>query len=665
MTETQKRSQGKVTSLLATITAVLVVASGLGFAPATANAADPAVQSASLNWGVKSSFANYIKLPVTEGTITNLGTTTGQFQWTGGVGSAAADGSAFDVSFGAGNGMHFLGHPIADGSALDMQYTNPRIKLTSASTADLYFDVKSREFVNMESLSDTFFEQNGVLFATVTLPAPTVSGKNVTWTNAATTLTAEGAKAFGGFYQEGTALDPLTFTLTNWHPVLQVLLADGTTPVGTSTVHAGDTLVVKGAGFDPAANVGGRGMPIPKTLPQGNYVVFGNFAADWKPSGGAASAARKVGSQGWALTAATVNGVPTQFQQTVRDQWVELSSDGSFTWRVTVKNPTELAVGGSYGIYAYGAGGVNNASQELAVPLNYSPSVRTTTTLAVSPASSVKKGTKTSLTAKVSATEGTPAGTVTFFNGTTQLGQPQALSDGSASTSVSDLPEGAAKIKAVFAPANQAQFAASTSNLVSLVVTGEAKAKITFADVKNGDKFYKEISWMASSGLSTGTKQANGTYKYLPSDSVSREAMAAFLYREAKASYKGPKVSPFADVKPSDKFYNEIAWMYREGISTGTKQSSGKPLFKAKDGVSREAMAAFMYRIDTTPRPKVPAVSPFADVMPSNKFYTEIAWMNSTGLSTGTKQAVGKPRYEGKANVSRAAMAAFLYRKSH
>lgn len=665
MTETRKRSRGKVTSLLATITALLVVASGLGLAPTAANAADPAVQSASLSWGVKTSFANYIKLPATVGSITNLGTTTGQFQWAGGTGAAAADGSAFDVSFGAGNGMHFLGHPIGSGSALDMQYTNPRIKLTSATTADLYFDVKSREFVNMESLSDTFFEQNGVLFATVALPAPTVNGKNVTWTNAATTLTAEGARAFGGFYEAGAALDPLTLTLANWSPGLQVFQADGITPVGTSTVHAGDTLVVKGSGFDPAANVGGRGVPIPNTLPQGNYVVFGNFAADWKPSSGAASTTRKVGTQGWALTAATFNAVPAKFQQTVRDQWVELSADGSFSWRATLKNPTELAAGGSYGIYVYGAGGMNNASQELAVPLNYSPSVRTTTTLTVSPASTVKKGTATSLTAKVSVTEGTPAGTVTFFDGATQLGQPQALVAGSASTSVSDLPEGAAKLKAVFAPANEAQFAASTSNLVSLVVTGETLPKITFIDVKAGDKFYREISWMASSGLSTGTKQPNGTYKYLPSDSVSREAMAAFLYREAKASYKGPRVSPFADVKPSDKFYNEIAWMYQQGISTGTKQPSGKPLYNPKAGVSREAMAAFMYRINTTPKPKVPAVSPFADVMPSDKFYKEIAWMNSTGLSTGTKQAAGKPRYEAKANVSRAAMAAFLYRKAH
>lgn len=664
MVETQKKPRGRVISLLATVTAALVVASGLGFAPAAANAADPAVQTAALNWGVKTSFAGYVKSPIAHGTITNLGTTTGQFDWANGTGTSASDGSSFDISFGAGNGMHFLGHDIGGVSALDMQFTNPRVKLTSATTADLYLDVKSRKFEGMTSASDEFFEQDGVRFAAVTLPAPTVSGSTLTWTKAATELTAEGFDAFGGFYPAGTALDPLTLTVNNWTPALQVFLADGTTPVGNSVVHPGDKLVVKGTGFDPAANVGGRGMPIPNTLPQGSYVVFGNFGSSWKPSSGAASATRKVGTQGWALTSATVDAVPAQYQAAVRNQWVSLAGDGSFAWEVTLKNPTELAAGGAYGIYTYGAGGVNNASQELGVALNYDPSQRTTTTLAVAPAKAATVGTSIKLTATVAAGEGAPAGTVAFFNGTTQVGQTQTLNAGSASVTVSNLPAGAAKLQAKFTPTDATAFAASASAVSAFQVNTPA-SKIVFTDVKKGDKFYKEISWMASSGLSTGTKQANGTYKYFPADSVSREAMAAFLYREAKASYKGPKVSPFADVKPGDKFYNEITWMYKQGISTGTKQPSGKPLFKPKDGISREAMAAFMYRIDTKAKPKAPAASPFADVKKSDKFYKEIAWMYSTKLSTGTKQASGKPRYEAKSNVSRAAMAAFLYRKAH
>lgn len=177
-----------------------------------------------------------------------------------------------------------------------------------------------------------------------------------------------------------------------------------------------------------------------------------------------------------------------------------------------------------------------------------------------------------------------------------------------------------------------------------------------FNDVPKNDKFYKQISWMYDTGLSTGTK---GDYK--PKDGVSREAMAAFLYRYKESTYKGPKVSPFDDVKPGDKFYNEIAWMEHTGLSTGNKQPGKKAAYKPKDTVSREAMAAFIYRLEEATTP-APSVSPFGDVKKGDKFYKEIAWMGTEGLSTGNKQPSGKPFYAPKDTVTREAMAAFLYR---
>lgn len=156
-----------------------------------------------------------------------------------------------------------------------------------------------------------------------------------------------------------------------WEPQIEVFLADGVTPVGDRQVFAGDTLVVKGTGFDPEANVGGRGVPIPSTLPQGTYAVFGHFGQDWRPSQDAPSAARKIGSQGWVLTEDTVDQIPPMFQKTVRDQWIPLSPEGEFTWTAKLATPSETVDGGRYGIYTYAAGGMKNAEQELAVPLNY------------------------------------------------------------------------------------------------------------------------------------------------------------------------------------------------------------------------------------------------------------------------------------------------------
>lgn len=167
---------------------------------------------------------------------------------------------------------------------------------------------------------------------------------------------------------------------------------------------------------------------------------------------------------------------------------------------------------------------------------------------------------------------------------------------------------------------------------------------------------------MGTSGLSTGFRTNDGRGAiYQPSISISREAMAAFLYRLKKAKFTPPATSPFADVNPADSFYREITWMHAMGYSTGTRQPSGKPLYSPKSPVSRSAMAAFLYRFQGA-KYTAPAASPFADMKPGDKFYREITWMYAVKYSTGNKQPWGKPKYLPWDNVSRGAMAAFIYR---
>ncbi len=160
---------------------------------------------------------------------------------------------------------------------------------------------------------------------------------------------------------------------------IEVFLADGTTPAAGARLQAGDEIVVKGTGYDPTANVGGRGVPIPSNLPQGAYVVFGNFAATWQPSQGAPSSARSVGAQAWALAEDVLTQVPTQYQGAIRAQWVDISPDGSFQVTLTLKDTP--ATPGSYGVYTYPAGGVVNADQERSVALDYRIASGLTTTV--------------------------------------------------------------------------------------------------------------------------------------------------------------------------------------------------------------------------------------------------------------------------------------------
>ncbi|WP_258060197.1 S8 family peptidase [Arthrobacter sp. ZGTC212] len=55
--------------------------------------------------------------------------------------------------------------------------------------------------------------------------------------------------------------------------------------------------------------------------------------------------------------------------------------------------------------------------------------------------------------------------------------------------------------------------------------------KSPFADIAKTNQFYKEISWLASTGISTGWAGGNGTSTYRPLSSVKRDAMAAFMHR--------------------------------------------------------------------------------------------------------------------------------------
>lgn len=183
-----------------------------------------------------------------------------------------------------------------------------------------------------------------------------------------------------------------------------------------------------------------------------------------------------------------------------------------------------------------------------------------------------------------------------------------------------------------------------------------------FPDVPKNHKFYREIAWMSTSGMSTGVAQPNGAPHYEPRANISREAMAAFLFRlAAQQDFTPSTTQPFIDVPASRKFVREIAWMREAGVTTGISSPAG-PRYDPLGAVSREAMAAFLYRLESPRGYTPPKVSPFADVPTSHKFYREIAWMHDTGLSTGNRNPGGKPRYAPGEPVSREAMAAFLYR---
>ncbi|MET3165386.1 UNVERIFIED_ORG: alpha-tubulin suppressor-like RCC1 family protein [Arthrobacter sp. UYEF10] len=178
-----------------------------------------------------------------------------------------------------------------------------------------------------------------------------------------------------------------------------------------------------------------------------------------------------------------------------------------------------------------------------------------------------------------------------------------------------------------------------------------------------GTQFFSEIYWLAGRGISTGWTEADGSKTYRPLQAVNRDAMAAFLYRLAGSpAYSPPAVTPFADVPVGIQFYKEITWLADEGISTGWTETDGSKTFRPLQAVNRDAMAAFMYRFDSSPAYSPPGTSPFRDVEAGAQFYKEVSWLAAKGISTGWAEADGSKTFRPLQAVNRDAMAAFMYR---
>lgn len=169
----------------------------------------------------------------------------------------------------------------------------------------------------------------------------------------------------------GNPTDPPTNPPANYTPVVKVFKADGTTELGDEKVYEGDTIVIKGTGFN-TNNPGGRGAPVPANLPQGYYSAFGQFAEVWQPSNPASTGAnRPAETTAWALTDAAFDGVPAMFKDNIAKGRVVLNADGSFTWTLKLPAIKNGVANGKAGIYTYPAGGLKDATHEVFVPLNF------------------------------------------------------------------------------------------------------------------------------------------------------------------------------------------------------------------------------------------------------------------------------------------------------
>lgn len=176
-------------------------------------------------------------------------------------------------------------------------------------------------------------------------------------------------------------------------------------------------------------------------------------------------------------------------------------------------------------------------------------------------------------------------------------------------------------------------------------------AGLKFSDVPATAAFYTEIMWVAERGIISGF--ADGTFRALAL--MNRGSMAATLHKLAGSpSYTAPRTSYFQDVPLSHPFFKQISWMVDSGVTYGWGDGS----FRPGDPVTRDAVAASLYRMAGSPGYIAPSVSPYTDIGPGSAYYKGMCWMASMGISKGWPDDTLRP----VESVQRNALCAFLYR---
>lgn len=183
-------------------------------------ASDGTIKSANLGWGVRDSFRNYVRGGIANGSWELNGTSysSDAFNWSNGTGTFK--GGKGSISF--SGSVRFTGHH----GILDTTIANPRLEI-NGNSGTLYATMNS----NDPSGKATNYGEVALL--KVDLSGLQSSSDAVSVNGAATTLTAEGAKAFAGFYDAGKDMAPLSFSAA-------INGAKTTTKTVTETVYEGE-----------------------------------------------------------------------------------------------------------------------------------------------------------------------------------------------------------------------------------------------------------------------------------------------------------------------------------------------------------------------------------------------------------------------------------------
>ena len=184
-------------------------------------------------------------------------------------------------------------------------------------------------------------------------------------------------------------------------------------------------------------------------------------------------------------------------------------------------------------------------------------------------------------------------------------------------------------------------------------ITGGSTVKLPFNDVSVSDWFYNDVRYVYENGIMDGTS-ANS---FAPNAPLTRAMIVTILYRMEKS----PAVSgtsSFTDVAAGKWYAKPVAWAAANGIVNGY----GSGLFGPSDPVTREQLAAILYRYTAYRKASTTVngdnLASFTDLNTVSGYALEsMNWAVGNSLLKG---ANGK--LDPKANATRAQVAAIIHR---
>ena len=209
-------------------------------------------------------------------------------------------------------------------------------------------------------------------------------------------------------------------------------------------------------------------------------------------------------------------------------------------------------------------------------------------------------------------------------------------------------------VRAAYESLSDAQKGYVTAEALKLLENAEntleevINAMIPFTDVPTDAYYKRAVLWAITGEITVGITETT----FCPDSDCTRAQVVAFLYRSAgspKVDVSGP--NPFSDVNEKGTFYPAIIWAYQNGIASGYRDGTFRPL----DSVTRGEYIAFQHR--AAGEPEVSIENPFSDVDSNHSFYKAIMWAAENGITLGRN---GK--FLPADHCSRCNVVAFLYR---